>query len=86
MPCPSRAQALNPTGAQTFFKAIDPTVQKWYRPQQLYHQYKWDWWQYSNYARIPYQRYVNTELEGTRWYDLYGNYVAIDRFGHLRNR
>ena len=76
VPCPSRAQALNPTGAQTFFKAIDPTVQKWYRPQQLYHQYKWDWWQYSNYARIPYQRYVNTELEGTRWYDLYGNYVT----------
>ena len=34
--------------------------------------YKWDWWQYSNYARVPYQRYVDTELEGTRWYDLYG--------------
>ena len=71
-----QAQALNPTGAQTFFAAIDPTIQKWYRPQQLYAEYKWDWWQYSNYARVPYQRYVDTELEGTRWYDLYGNYVT----------
>ena len=76
VPSSSRAQALNPTGAQTFFAAIDPTIQKWYRPQQLYAEYKWDWWQYSNYARVPYQRYVDTELEGTRWYDLYGNYVT----------
>ena len=75
-PRPGRSQALIPSGAQIFFEAIDPTIQKWYRPQQLYYQYKWDWWQYSNYARFPYQRYVNVELEGTRWYDLYGNYVT----------
>lgn len=63
-------------GQRVVFDAIDPVVRKWYMPQDLYRQYKWRGWEYSNYAKSLYQRYTDIELEGERWYDIYGNYVT----------
>lgn len=64
------------TGQRVVFDALDPVIRRWYLPQDLYRQYRWRPWEYSNYAREHYQRYTNIALEGERWYDIYGNYVT----------
>ena len=56
------AQRSVPSGPVA--EALDPTLMKWYQRQELYYQYRWSWWQYSNYAREPYKRYVDVGLEG----------------------
>ena len=56
--------------------AANPTFRKWYVPQELYSQYGWEQWRYSNYARDMYQRYTEVALEGSRLYDIYGNYIT----------
>ena len=38
--------------------------------------YGWRQWEYSNYARTPYERYVNTTREGDYFYDVYGNFTT----------
>ena len=63
-------------GARVHQGALAPTVRKWYLPQQLYYEYRWRGWEYSNYARENYQRYVSIALEGTRQYDPLGNYIS----------
>ena len=63
-------------GARVRPGALAPNRRKWYLPQNLYYEYSWRGWEYSNYARQNYQRYVNILLEGTRQYDLFGNYIA----------
>ena len=65
-----------PRGAGVIFDALDPALKKWYVPQELYKLYGWQQWQYSNYARTQYQRYVGTDREGDPFYDLYGNYLT----------
>jgi hypothetical protein len=67
---------FEPRGSGVMFGALDPSVQKWYVPQELYNEYQWRQWEYSNYAREPYQRYVNTALEGEYYYDFYGNFIT----------
>ena len=71
--------SFEPRGPGVLFGALDPSVRKWYVPQELYNEYQWRQWEYSNYARQPYQRYVNTALEGHYFYDIYGHYVTRDR-------
>lgn len=66
---------FEPEGAGVLFDAIDPAVKKWYIPQELFNEYRWRQWEYSNYARRPYQRYVDTALEGSYFYDFFGNFV-----------
>lgn len=66
---------FEPQGAGVLFDAIDPAVKKWYIPQELFNEYRWRQWEYSNYARQPYQRYVDTVLEGSYFYDFFGNFV-----------
>jgi len=68
--------SFEPRGPGVLFGALDPAVQKWYVPQELYNEYQWRQWEYSNYARDPYQRYVNTSREGDYFYDFYGNFVT----------
>ena len=68
--------SFEPTGPGVLFDALDPTVRRWYVPQELYSEYQWKQWEYSNYARENYQRYVSTSLEGNFFYDLYGNFVT----------
>ena len=70
------AQRSVPSSPEPVVEALDPTLMKWYQRQELYYQYRWSWWRYSNYAREPYKRYVDVGLEGTRWYDLYGKYLT----------
>ena len=68
--------SFEPTGPGMLFDALDPAMHKWYVPQELYSEYRWKQWEYSNYARQNYQRYVSTSLEGNFFYDLYGNFVT----------
>ncbi len=72
----SAQQMFVPTGARTVFNALDPIMRKWWVPQELYWQFKWQPWEYSNYAKEHYERYVPIELRGERWYDIYGNYIT----------
>ena len=67
--------SFEPKGPGVVFGALDPTVKRWYVPQELYNEYRWRQWEYSNYARTHYQRYVNTALEGDYFYDFFGDYV-----------
>lgn len=72
---PVTAQHLS--GVRPAFDAMNPSIKKlWIPQQQLYSQYKWRSDQYTNYARSTYQRYTDIELEGERWYDMYGNYIT----------
>ena len=66
---------FEPLGPGVFFDALDPTVKRWYVPQELYHDYRFRTWEYSNYARDRYERYVNTTREGEYFYDTFGNFV-----------
>ncbi len=68
--------SYEPRGPGVLFGALDPAVRKWYVPQELYSEYKWKQWEYSNYARQHYQRYVDIALEGDYYYDLYGNFIT----------
>lgn len=63
-------------GARISPETLVPTVRKWYLPQTLYTLYGWKGYEYTNYAVDQYRRYVDIELEGDRFYDLYGNYIT----------
>ena len=64
-------------GARISPETLVPTLRKWYLPQALYSLYGWQGSAYTNYARDQYRRYVRTELEGDRYYDLsLGNYFT----------
>jgi hypothetical protein len=67
---------FEPTGPGVLFDALDPAVKKWYVPQELFNEYGWNQWQYNNYARERYQRYVDTAIEGDYFYDQYGSFVT----------
>ena len=56
--------------------ALAPNRRKFYLPQSLFYEYGWRGWEYSNYARDEYERYVDIQLEGNRHYDAFGNYIA----------
>ena len=70
------AVSFAPYGPGVLFDALDPAVKKWYVPQELYNEYRWKQWEYSNYAKQHYRRYVNIDLEGDYFYDLFGNFVT----------
>ena len=64
------------TGAEVSPITLVPSIRKWYLPQRLYSLYDWRQEQYSNYARNNYERYTNVFLEGSPFYDVYGNYIT----------
>ena len=68
--------SFEPTGPGVLFDALDPAVKKWYVPQELFLEYQWKQWEYTNYARDRYDRYVDITLEGDYYYDLYGSYIT----------
>ncbi|MEW6752628.1 MAG: hypothetical protein AB1505_16835 [Candidatus Latescibacterota bacterium] len=70
------AVSFEPTGPGVLFDALDPVVRKWYVPHELWAEYGWQQWRYSNYARQPYQRYVSTAIEGLYYYDAFGNFLT----------
>ena len=67
---------FSPQGPGVMLGVLDPAVRRWYVPQELYKEYQWRQWQYTNYARDPFQRYVDVSLEGDYFYDLYGNFLT----------
>ena len=62
-------------GSGVLLDALEPAVRRWYVPQELFQEYAWRQWEYTNYARAPYERYVDAALEGDYFYDLYGNFL-----------
>ena len=69
--------SFEPRGPGVLFGALDPSIKKWYIPQELFTEYQWKQSESSNYARPPYyQRYVDTALEGDYFYDFYGDFVS----------
>ena len=68
--------SFRPQGPGVMLDALDPAVRRWYVPQELYNEYGWRQWEYTNYARDHFERYVNTALEGDYFYDIYGNFVT----------
>ena len=64
------------SGARLQPGALAPNRRKWFLPQNLYYEYGWRSWEYSNYARDQYQRYVSTTQEGDRFYDTFGGYIG----------
>ena len=84
-PLPQQAEAQratgydNPyytTGTEVSPATLVPSVRKWYLPQRLYSLYDWRQEQYSNYARDHYERYTEVFLEGSPFYDVYGDYIT----------
>ena len=65
-----------PQGPGVMINAIDPAVRRWYVPQELFEEHRWRQWEYTNYAKDTYQRYVSNVLEGDYFYDLYGGFVT----------
>ncbi len=56
--------------------ALDPTIQRWYLPQELFQEYGRRQWSYTNYARERYLRYLEPNQEGSYFYDSYGNLIT----------
>jgi hypothetical protein len=67
---------FEPTGPGVLFGALDPAVKKWYVPQELFKEYQWKQWEYTNYGRTHYRRYVDTSLQGDHFYDIYGSFIT----------
>ena len=68
--------SYEPRGPGVLFDALDPTLKRWYVPQELYNEYRCGLGSTTTNARENYQRYVNTAIEGNYFYDLYGNFVT----------
>ncbi len=69
-------EPLGPVGPTTRIAALEPCLRKWYVPQELYYEFGWEQWRYTNYAKDTYKRYVPIALEGARYYDIFGNYIT----------
>ena len=41
------ARSFEPSGSGVMFGTLDPTVQRWYLPQELYDDYRWRQWEWS---------------------------------------
>ena len=70
---PSRYGIIGP---RVLMKSLDPTIKRWYLPQELFREYGRHQWSYTNYARQPYLPYVSRSHEGEYFYDYYGNLVT----------
>jgi len=62
------------SGTALRMEAIDPSVKKWYLPQEVAGEYR-SQWEYTNYAKNPYRWYLNPSNEGDYFYDLYGRFL-----------
>ena len=65
-----------PQGIGIRFDALDPSLRKWYIPQELFPEYQWRQWTTTNYAKMHYLRYFPYGYEGDSFYDMYGNLVT----------
>ena len=67
---------FNAQGPSVLMGALDPTVMRWYMPQELFDEYGRRQWRYTNYATEPYRRYIDRNQEGTYFYDTYGKLIS----------
>ena len=65
-----------PYGATVDIDLLDPAVRKHYLPQSMRHEYRWQSWDYTNYAADPYKRYLSPSAEGEYFYDGFGNFLT----------
>ena len=63
-------------GAAVDMDVLDPTVMRWYMPQELFSEHGRRQWSYTNYAREPYRRYLDRNLDGNYFYDAYGDFIT----------
>ncbi|MEW6754881.1 MAG: hypothetical protein AB1505_28450, partial [Candidatus Latescibacterota bacterium] len=68
--------AYRTTGPGTLLRTAEPQMRKQYMPQELYQEFRWRTWDYTNYAGSPYKRYVEPALFGDYFYDYYGNFLT----------
>ena len=54
-----------PRGPGGLLGALDPAMRKWYVSQELYAEYAWKQWEYSNYARDQYNATSTSRWRGT---------------------
>ena len=64
------------SGPSIDMTALDPTVQRWYLPQELFSEYGRQQWEYTNYARERYQRYSLPFQQGQYFYDVFGGFIT----------
>jgi hypothetical protein len=69
-------RVFSAAGRSVLIDALDPTIQRWYLPQELFTEYGRRQWQYTNYARDPFLRYVSRSQEGFYFYDPYGDLIT----------
>ncbi|NKB67739.1 MAG: hypothetical protein GKR89_11810 [Candidatus Latescibacteria bacterium] len=55
--------------------AFAPALKRWYLPQEVANEYRWQW-EYTNYARTAYRPYLSPQQEGDYFYDQYGRYLT----------
>ena len=63
-------------GVPVYTEALEPTLHRRYRPSGLYSEWNRHQWEYTNFSRNPYQRYVSNTLEGNYFYDSFGSLVT----------
>ena len=63
------------TGPSMQRAAFEPALKRWYLPQEIADEYRWQW-EYTNYARENYRRYMSPQQEGDHFYDVYGRYLT----------
>ena len=68
--------SFEPYGPGVLFGALDPAVKRWYVPQELFNDFGWTQWEYTNYARDHFKRYVDSDIEGDYYYDVYGRFLT----------
>ena len=69
-------RVFSAAGRSVLIDALDPTIQRWYLPQELFTEYGRRQWEYTNYAREPFLRYVSRSQEGFYFYDPYGDLIT----------
>ncbi len=62
-------------GPSMQLESFVPALKRWYLPQEVAQEYRWQW-EYTNYARSLYHRYISPGQEGDNFYDLYGRYLT----------
>ena len=69
-------RVFSAAGTSVLIDALDPTIQRWYLPQELFTEYGRRQWEYTNYSREYFRRYVSRSQEGFYFYDPYGDLIT----------
>ena len=64
-----------PTGVTVYTAALDPSIQRWYLPPVFFTEAGRRQSGYINRAADPYKRFVGESLQGTYFYDSFGNEI-----------